>query len=336
MGNKASNGKLNTVSDPALLSQIPSAPIEEPSAVIVGEHDAVPVGNIAVTGRARDGDGDAPTAATEIDLFDEKVDLDAILDESLFEAAVGEELFPVCGDCSCCKGYVFACKCSHSSVERVKCTQCRDRFKHSGYAAGAWTQGTVAAATSAISSRLTPTLSRAPSARAQSDLLAASESDPGERNWSVRIYPQVQRHIFAILNRILKRIQLQGMPPQLCRMLVVPVVVNILSRSEHGSSLSWPDRGWAQQTDFDMEMEAAFNQNSIESSGVIIARALPRAEATFIAAKLAGLSVSFSILYACQNNRCAVATCIACERKGTTISVRSWRSSGHCAFRYSQ
>ena len=81
-------------------------------------------------------------------------------------------------------------------------------------------------------------------------------------------------------------------------MLVVPIVIKVLAVDEEGHSLSWPDRGWGQQSHFEMEMEAAFSSDEVETNGVIIARNLTEHEATYICEKLAETSV-FRVSHYC-------------------------------------
>ena len=97
------------------------------------------------------------------------------------EAGPGDDLFPVCTDCTCCHGYIFSCPCSALSEGKAKCTQCRYRFSP-----GAASRRTVAAAASAVDAPMMPTISRSPS------VPGAGQSRGDTRHeWSVRVHPTV-------------------------------------------------------------------------------------------------------------------------------------------------
>lgn len=107
----------------------------------------------------------------------------------------------------------------------------------------------------------------------------------------------------------------------------MPIVIKVLAVDDEGRSLSWPDRGWGQQSHFEMEMEAAFSRDDVETNGVIIARNLTRHEATYICQKLADTSVIF-ISYPCSciiANSVLIFYCAVVQLRASMIQDRAPR-----------
>jgi hypothetical protein len=224
--------------------------------------------------------------------------LDSILDEAMLDSILDEELekldlasdpqdaadmshfFSTSKDCSCCKGFMNSCDCvSASSAEH--CTKCTtgevsvdalvaesteyDTTSEQGRFARA-----VQASAEAVSTQAAPGLSRNPSVTSNENVF----------NFSVKIFPPPS----SVLQR------------DMFKMMFVPAIVASLGNGPNGENLTWPDRGWRTQAEFDMELGAALQKRTCHIEGIVVARNQTEDEAAKLAEAMSALEVSSAIL----------------------------------------
>lgn len=213
-------------------------------------------------------------AALDIILDEELEKLDLAADE--VSSADVREFFPASKDCNCCKGYMTNCDCtSVSSAEH--CTKCCGKEDSVGtqgsvspeYAAttgeGQFTRA-VQASAEAVSSQAAPGLSRNPSVTSNENVF----------NFSVKIFPPPS----SVLQR------------DMFKMMFVPAIVASLGSGPNGEPLTWPDRGWRSQAEFDVEMGAALQKRTCHIDGIVVARNQTEHEASKLAEAMSALEVS--------------------------------------------
>lgn len=188
-----------------------------------------------------------------------------------------EHYFPEFKDCECCKGYSLNCKCTEDgSPECLNCTtklptQHENIEEYDFPTDPLLYNRTIQASATAVLNSTAPILTRLPSTTTTTNTTTPSELF----NYSVKMYPPPS----TVLSR------------DMFKMMFLPGVRSALSEGQDTENVSWTDRGWRTQQEFETEVEAALQSRTYNLDGIIIARKQSEEEAKNLVAKLTDIQV---------------------------------------------